>query len=55
MQDEGVRPSAVTYVCTLKFRCITQSLEIGVSLHVDIKRQGLLKTDVALGNALVDM
>ena len=51
----GVHPCAVTYVCTLKFRCITQSLEIGVSLHVDIKRQGLLKTDGKLGNALVDM
>ena len=55
MQDEGVRPNLVTYVCILKACGAVKSLEMGVGIHREVRKQGLLKKEVVLGNALVDM
>jgi pentatricopeptide repeat protein len=55
MQDAGVCPNAVTYLCTLKACGIVRSLEVGQNIDAEIRRQRLLEKDVVLGNALVDM
>ena len=55
MQDEGISPNAITYICVLKACGIVGSIEIGEDIDAEIKRQGLLRKDLTLGNALVDM
>jgi pentatricopeptide repeat protein len=55
MQDEGVYPNFVTFISVLKSCGIIGCLEVGESLHVKIKQQGLLENEIVLGNALVDM
>ncbi|KAI5083629.1 hypothetical protein GOP47_0003372 [Adiantum capillus-veneris] len=55
MQSEGLSPDAITYACILKACGSTQDADIGIKIHADIVSQGMLKEDVVLGNALVDM
>eukprot|EP00250_Pteridium_aquilinum_P032060 c44900_g1_i1 orf=1-327(+) len=55
MQDEGVCPNAVTYVCCLKACGSIKALDKGREIHAKIEKEGLLGTNLALGNALVDM
>ncbi|KAI5083632.1 hypothetical protein GOP47_0003375 [Adiantum capillus-veneris] len=55
MQSEGLSPDAITYACILKACGSTQDADMGRKIHADIVSQGLLKKDVVLGNALVDM
>ena len=55
MRDEGVHPSAITYACLLKACGIVRFLDVGECLDIEIRKQGLLKKDVVLGTALVDM
>ncbi|KAI5081355.1 hypothetical protein GOP47_0004538 [Adiantum capillus-veneris] len=55
MQREGISPNAITYTCILKACGIMQNTDTGMRIHDDIFRQGLLKKDVLLGNALIDM
>ncbi|KAI5081354.1 hypothetical protein GOP47_0004537, partial [Adiantum capillus-veneris] len=55
MRGEGIFPDAITYACILK-ACVTmKNVDMGKKIHDDINSQGLLKKNVALGNALVDM
>ncbi|KAI5065733.1 hypothetical protein GOP47_0020428 [Adiantum capillus-veneris] len=55
MQHEGILPNAVTYICTLKACTTTRAAERGKQIHDEIARQGLLRNNILLGNALVDM
>jgi pentatricopeptide repeat protein len=55
MQDMGISPDEVTYLCTLKACGIVGFLKIGENIVVEIRKQGLLKDNIMLGTALVDM
>ena len=55
MQNEGVYPDMVAYVCILKTCGIVRSLKVAEEMHTEIKKLGLLQKDVVLGIALVDM
>ena len=55
MQDEGISPNAVTFICILKACGSTASLHIGEEIHAEVRKRGLLGEDKALRNTLVDM
>jgi pentatricopeptide repeat protein len=55
MQSEGIAPDAVTFICTMKACGKTGAIDRGKQIHTEIISRGLLKKDVELGNALVDM
>ncbi|KAH7364964.1 hypothetical protein KP509_18G001000 [Ceratopteris richardii] len=55
MQANGMFPDAVTFASVLKACGSVQAAELGEQIHDEIIRQGLLRTDVVLGNALIDM
>ncbi|KAI5079168.1 hypothetical protein GOP47_0006839 [Adiantum capillus-veneris] len=55
MQWEGFAPNRVTFLCALKACSSDHALNEGAQIHVEIAWQGLLDSDVVLGNALVDM
>ncbi|KAH7415842.1 hypothetical protein KP509_14G063100 [Ceratopteris richardii] len=55
MQREGVNPNAVTFICVLKACGSIGATAKGDEIYEVIAKQGLLKSDGALGNALVDM
>ncbi|KAI5066524.1 hypothetical protein GOP47_0019148 [Adiantum capillus-veneris] len=55
MRSEGFSPNAITYACILKACGIIRDADVGKQIHDEIASQGLLKRDVVLGNALLDM
>ena len=56
MQNEGLSPNAITFICLLKACGSIGAIDKGKQIHAEIKMKGLLlKKDVALGTALVDM
>lgn len=55
MQDEGVHPDAVTFLSVLKACGSTGAVEKGAQIHAELRRRGLLRKDVMLGSAVVDM
>ncbi|KAH7296863.1 hypothetical protein KP509_26G041700 [Ceratopteris richardii] len=55
MQEEGLYPDAFTYACILKACGIMKLVEIGMDIHNEISKQGLLRENVVLGTALIDM
>lgn len=55
MREEGVSPNSVTFVSSLKACGTVKDGKKGQHIHSDIDREGLLKNDLAAGNALVDM
>ncbi|KAH7436565.1 hypothetical protein KP509_05G026100 [Ceratopteris richardii] len=55
MQQEGISPDRVTFTCILKACASIGAIDKGKYFHDEIRRQGLLKHDIVLGNALVDM
>ncbi|KAI5067709.1 hypothetical protein GOP47_0018237 [Adiantum capillus-veneris] len=55
MQRQDFRPNSITYACVLKACGITQDIDTGQQIHDEIISQGLLKKNVVLGGALVDM
>ena len=55
MQDEGISPNVVTYICILKVCGFAVSLDVGRDLHAEIRKQGLMQKDVVLGTTLIDM
>eukprot|EP00250_Pteridium_aquilinum_P021071 c25021_g19_i1 orf=3-683(-) len=55
MQSEGVHPNAVTFACSLKACGNIGASKKGSDIHAEIAKKGLLKGDLVLGNALVDM
>ena len=55
MEDERISPNAWTYVCILNACAAIGSLDIGETIHDKLREQGLLKDNIVLGNALIDM
>ena len=55
MQNEGISPDSVSFICILKACGSIGSLKIGEEIHDEVKKQGLLGKDIVLGTALVDM
>ncbi|KAI5081461.1 hypothetical protein GOP47_0004644 [Adiantum capillus-veneris] len=54
MQLEGIFPDAVTLIYSLKACGLTQAREKVQEIHLLIKRQGLLKKDLSVCNALIE-
>ncbi|MCO5559087.1 hypothetical protein L7F22_012679 [Adiantum nelumboides] len=55
MQCEGIQPDNVTYVSILKACAVIGAADKGKKIHDEIWKQGLLKHNVVVGTALVDM
>ncbi|KAH7420545.1 hypothetical protein KP509_13G011700 [Ceratopteris richardii] len=55
MRNMGPDPDGVTFICVLKACGSIGAIEKGRQIHAEIDKKGLLKTDVAIGTALVDM
>ena len=55
MQNEGISPDTITFICILKACSIARDVEMGITIHVKIVSNCFLFKDIALGNALVDM
>eukprot|EP00250_Pteridium_aquilinum_P002475 c12694_g1_i1 orf=44-211(+) len=55
MQREGFSPDAVTFACVLKACGGIGAVDKGCKIHSHIVRDGLLKEDIVVGTALVDM
>lgn len=55
MREEDIAPNGVTLLCTLKACGSLVALEKGEEIHAEISRQGLLETEIMVGNALLDM
>jgi pentatricopeptide repeat protein len=55
MQAKGVAPDAVTFICSLKACGNTGAMEKAGEIHGEIERQGLLGTNLVIGNTLIDM
>ena len=50
-----MNPNSVTYISVLKACGIVKSLETGGFIDAEIRKRGLFKKDIVLGNALMDM
>ena len=55
MEDEGVPPSEVSYICILKACSTLGSLEIGQDIDAQIRKLGLFQKDPGLANTLLHM
>ena len=55
MQHEGFAPNSITYACILKACGSTKLLRKGQQMHARIIKEGFLKKNVFVGNALVGM
>jgi pentatricopeptide repeat protein len=55
MEEGGISPDLVTFVCVLRACGSIGAIEKGWELHAEIERRGLADSDPAVGNALVDM
>ena len=55
MQKEGCSPNPVTFVCLLKACSNIRAAEKGREIHAVVVTEGLLKNNVIVGTALVDM
>ena len=55
MQVARISPDVMSYVFILKACAIQGSLDVGVDIHTEVKKRGLLQKDIVLGNVLVDM
>ncbi|KAI5085104.1 hypothetical protein GOP47_0001273 [Adiantum capillus-veneris] len=55
MQEAGVSPNAVTFVCILKACGGLGASYMGQEIHAEVESKGLLRTNVFIGSAVVDM
>ena len=55
MQIEGLSPNVITFTCILKACGNTGCVDKGNNIHTEISDRGLLKKDIVLGTALVEM
>ena len=55
MQREGLSPNDVTFICVLKACGSLRHIDKGKQIHDHICRRKMLKENIVLGNALVDM
>ena len=52
--SEGILPDTITFICILKACARTGAIEKGKQIHI-LSSRGLLRKDIVLGTALVDM
>ncbi|MCO5599687.1 hypothetical protein L7F22_053792 [Adiantum nelumboides] len=55
MQDKGISPNRITFICTLKACAMTGDVSKGQEVHAEVARQGLSGKDIVVGNSLVYM
>ncbi|KAH7439192.1 hypothetical protein KP509_04G048900 [Ceratopteris richardii] len=55
MQSKGCSPDARTYTSVLKACALVGNIELGEHIHKEIARTSLLRTDMVLGTALLNM
>ena len=55
MRSDSLSPDVITFMCILKACGNAGAIDEGTQIHNEIVCSGLLKKDIALGNALVDM
>ncbi|KAI5069866.1 hypothetical protein GOP47_0016167 [Adiantum capillus-veneris] len=55
MKDHGLAPDNVTFICILTACGGLGAVEKGEEIHLEVEKQDLLRKDIVLGNALVDM
>ncbi|KAH7300096.1 hypothetical protein KP509_24G044900 [Ceratopteris richardii] len=55
MQNEGLFPNAITFICILKACCNLGTFETGEKIHSEISKQGFLEKNAAVGTVLIDM
>ncbi|KAH7301425.1 hypothetical protein KP509_23G025800 [Ceratopteris richardii] len=55
LQLEDLHPDSISFVCTLKACGSIGAIQKGIEIHNFILKRGLLQTDLAIGNALIDM
>ena len=55
MREEGLAPDAITFVCILKSCSSMGNIEMGEEICAEICKTGLLRKDMLLQTALVDM
>ena len=55
MQEDGISPNAVTFICVLKACSRIGFLEMGEEIHKEVLNRGFLERNVALGTTLLDM
>jgi pentatricopeptide repeat protein len=55
MQSEGIDPDAITFICILKCCGVTRAVEKGMEIYKEVVCKGLLRGNIVLGNALIDM
>ena len=55
MQLEGLSPNSFTYACGLKACGRIGAMDKGEEIHAEVKRKGLLTTNIIVGSAVVDM
>ena len=55
MQDQGVLPDHLTYICGLKACAIMGTIRKGLEIHNEIARKGFLEGDIVMASTLVDM
>ncbi|KAH7434292.1 hypothetical protein KP509_06G009700 [Ceratopteris richardii] len=55
MQDDGISPDTITFICLLKACSSIRAADKGEELCAEIDRQGLLGKNMVLGTALIDM
>lgn len=55
MKEEGLSPSAATFSCILTACGSIGAIEEGKCIHIELEKRGLLRKNIVLGNALVDM
>ncbi|KAH7365196.1 hypothetical protein KP509_18G013300 [Ceratopteris richardii] len=55
MKSEGIKPSPVTYACSLIACGSAGAADKGIGIHEEVKSKGLLEKNLFVGSALVDM
>ncbi|KAH7294255.1 hypothetical protein KP509_28G062700 [Ceratopteris richardii] len=55
MQLEGICPDSFTFACGLKACSTLGAVWEGENLHAEVERMGLARSDLFIGNTLVDM
>ncbi|KAH7422239.1 hypothetical protein KP509_13G098600 [Ceratopteris richardii] len=55
MQEKGISPNHITFVCCLKACSNIRAFEKGQEIHNEINQLAMLEDNLPLGNALLDM
>ncbi|KAH7297185.1 hypothetical protein KP509_26G057900 [Ceratopteris richardii] len=55
MQEAGICPNAITFVCILKACGALRATCSGQMIHAEVESKGLMQTNLFIGSAVVDM